>query len=202
MENTLKEYYTETEYFAILKEQNEKYEYINGRILKHGVPIHSRKELTSPSSKSLIHSQIGMNIGVSLAIALKDRNCRVYNSDLKLKAAHSYFFPDCMVICGEPIMDETAKNAITNPTLIVEVLSESTESYDRGQKFMHYRQLASLQGYLLIAQDRVHIDAFHRSTENQWVLTDAIQMDQVITIPALGIQLSAADIYDKITFAH
>ena len=179
--------YTEAEYLALAEEQETKYEYIDGYII-------------AMAGGSPNHSQIAMNIGVALAIALKKQNCTVYNSDLKLKAAQSYFFPDCMVICNKPELDQTSKNIVTNPTLIVEVLSESTESYDRGQKFMYYRQLKSLQGYLLIAQDRIHIDAYHRSGEGAWVLTDSISLDNDIHIPHLDIHLATSDIYDKVAF--
>ncbi|MGB0523931.1 MAG: Uma2 family endonuclease [Flammeovirgaceae bacterium] len=179
-------YYTEEEYLAFVEEQETKYEFVDGYILA----------MTGGSPN---HSQIAMNAGVALSMALRNKDCIVFNSDLKLKAAQSYFFPDCMVICGKPALDERSKNVVTNPTLIVEVLSETTESYDRGQKFMHYRQLPFLQGYLLIAQDRIHIDAFHKSDEG-WALTDAISLDTAIHIPSLAIQLATSDIYNRVNF--
>jgi Uma2 family endonuclease len=136
------------DYFALEQAEDRRYEYWAG-------------EVFAMASGSERHALISMNIGAALVNALRGRPCRVYGADMKLRVeAHDKFcYPDVMVLCERGVRHS---RFVENPILIVEVLSAATESYDRGLKFEHYRSIAGLKYYLLIAQDRVHIELYER----------------------------------------
>lgn len=180
-------FYTAADYLEFIETSEEKYEYVNGDIL-------------AMAGGTANHSQISANVSFSLIKALMNRNCSVFNSDLKLQAANSYFFPDGMVICGDKQFAQDRTDIVINPTLVVEVLSDSTKGYDRGEKFWNYRQIESLKGYLLIASDQLHIDAYHKTEEGFWVLTDTTHLENDIYIPSLDITLPTKEVYNKIEF--
>jgi Uma2 family endonuclease len=108
-----------------------------------------------------------------------------------------YAYPDVVAVCGQPAVETEQLDVLLNPTLIVEVLSESTEAYDRGLKFARYRQRTSLQEYVLVAQDRVSVERYTRQGEH-WVLTEATNLDAVIDLPSIGCTLALRDVYDKV----
>jgi Uma2 family endonuclease len=109
-------------------------------------------------------------------------------------------YPDISVVCGDPEFDEEDEDAITNPTLIVEVPSPSTEAYDRGDKFDHYRCLPSLQEYLLISQDRCRIERFLRQPDGTWVLSTVRDLKATMRLPSIDCDLRLAEVYDRIEF--
>jgi Uma2 family endonuclease len=145
------------------------------------------------------HSLIAMNVGSALHTQFRGRPCRVFNSDLRVRVAEAgmYAYPDVVAVCGEPEFEEGAPDCPANPTLIVEVLSETTEAYDRGLKFARYRQRPSLQEYVLIAQDRVSVERYMRQGDF-WVFTEATSLDDVIELPSIGCTLALRDVYDKV----
>jgi Uma2 family endonuclease len=108
-----------------------------------------------------------------------------------------YTYPDLLVVCGEPQLADEHTDMLLNPTLIVEVLSESTEAYDRGKKFEHYRTLDSLTDYLLVAQDEARIEHFTRR-EGGWLLTEARGLDGVLALPSIGCELRLAEVYERV----
>ena len=126
------------------------------------------------------HNLIVLNAGASLREQLKKKPCRVYPSDLKLRveATGLYTYPDLSVVCGDPQLESDAGDVLLNPVVLVEVLSESTEAYDRGKKFEHYRTIPSLMHYVLIAQDRHSIDCFSRCPDGDWRLTSCQDLDR------------------------
>src|SRR5579863_6153985 len=136
-------------------------EYFNGQVF----PMFA----TSPQ-----HAAIVMNVGSELRHRLKDKPCRVYGHALILRVSATglYTYPDVTVICGEPQLVEGQKDAATNPVLIVEVLSPSTQDYDRGQKFQHYRTLPTLVDYLMVAQETPHIEHWIRQGEDRGLLVE------------------------------
>ena len=145
------------------------------------------------------HSLVAMNVGAALHIQCRGRPCRVFNSDLRVRVAEAgmYAYPDVVAVCGEPEFEEGAPDCLTNPTVIVEVLSETTEAYDRGLKFGRYRQRTSLQEYVLVAQDRVSVERYTRRGEF-WAFSAATNLDDVIELPSIGCTLALRDIYDKV----
>jgi Uma2 family endonuclease len=145
---------------------------------------------------SLNHSLIANRIG-----ALLDRQvptgCRTFNADLRIKVTRAglYTYPDCSVVCGDPQLFGDQKDCLLNPLLIVEVLSPSTEGYDRGKKFELYRTIESFREYLIVHQDRRHVEHFSRQEDGSWVLREQQGADGSIVIASLGVRISLADLY-------
>jgi Uma2 family endonuclease len=123
--------------------------------------------------------------------------CRVFSSDLRIKVAPTglYTYPDCSVICGDPQFSGDQKDVVTNPLLIVEVLSPSTEAYDRGKKFESYRTIESFREYLLIHQDRRHVEHYSKQDDGSWVLREHSGVEGSVSIARLGAQISLRELY-------
>ena len=117
-------------------------------------------------------------------------------SDLKVQASTRLYYPDAIVFCGEPRLLDEAEDVLLNPTLIVEVLSPKTENFDRGEKFMRYRLIDSLQDYVLIAQKEVHVEHFRRRDE-MWILTETRDPESRLTLDSIGCELPLAEVYDR-----
>jgi len=149
------------------------------------------------------HNLIVANLIRELGNALKRKPCRVYPSDLKVRieADDIGAYPDAMVICGERAFYDNRRDVVTNPTLIVEVLSDSSEAYDRGDKFGHYRALPSLQIYLLLSQDRMQAELFVRQPDDSWQFTAFTAADDSIPLAAVDAELVLGELYDKVEFA-
>jgi Uma2 family endonuclease len=149
------------------------------------------------------HNQIAGNLYVELSIALKRKDYRVYMADIKLwiPQKNSFNYPDVMVIAGNPQFYESHKDIILNPLIIIEVLSDSTEAYDRGDKFAQYRTLSSLQDYLLISQDSWHIEHFKKIAPHEWLFAEIENETARLDLISLGVTLNMRDIYDKVDFA-
>ena len=179
--------YTPEEYLAIDRQSDSKNEYFNGEVFA----------MTGASRK---HNIITSNVNSSLNTQLKGRQCEVYSSDMRVKVSSTglYTYPDVVVVCGSPSFEDKEVDTLTNPTLIIEVLSKSTEGYDRGDKFGHYRKLASLLEYILISQDRHNVEHYIRQLDNQWLLSEASDLQATIELPAINCKLPLADIYDKV----
>jgi len=146
------------------------------------------------------HNLIVANVVRELGNALKGRPCRVYPSDLKVRieAENIGTYPDAMVICGDRAFYDDRRDVVTNPTLIVEVLSESSEAYDRGNKFRHYRALPSLQAYLLLSQQRMQAELFVRQPDESWNLSAFADPTDRIPLAAIGAELVLGEAYDKV----
>ncbi|MDQ2809137.1 MAG: Uma2 family endonuclease, partial [Chloroflexota bacterium] len=170
----LQQRYTPEEYLAYERQVEYKNEYIDGQII-------------AMSGASRAHALIAMNIAWVLVTQLRGQPCEVYGSDLRVKVrAHGmYTYPDVTVVCGEPQLEDAHVDTLLNPTLIIEVLSPSTERYDRGAKFEYYRALPSLQEYLLIAQDQMLVEHFVRAGED-WRLIVTRDPTAVLSLPAIG----------------
>ncbi len=148
------------------------------------------------------HNLIAGNTITALNIALRERQCRVYPSDMRIKVSEfdSYFYPDLSVACGERQIERKRGESLLNPLVIFEILSPTSEGYDRGRKFHAYRALASVQAYGLIAQDHARIELFVRQPNDQWLLTDAVGLAASIRLEALDCVLELADVYARVEF--
>jgi Uma2 family endonuclease len=153
-------------------------------------------EIYAMSGGSPAHNLIGMNIGATLHNQLKQRPCRVYTSDQRVRVGDGYLYPDVSVACGKPIFAD--KDNLANPILLVEVLSPSSEDYDTGGKFARYRQIESLQEYLTVAQDRFHLAHYARQADNRWLLTEYADAQAVVELTGIGCVLAMADVYGKV----
>ena len=132
---------------------------------------------------------------------LRKKPCQIYPSDMRMRipATGLYTYPDISVVCGTPEFEDDGLDTLLNPTVIIEVLSSSTEQYDRGKKFQHYRTISSLKEYILIAQDNIRIEHFARQ-DDQWILTDAKTSDSVLSLPSIECTLALSDVYEKVNF--
>jgi Uma2 family endonuclease len=181
--------WTEERYLAFERESDQKHEYLDMQIY----------DLAGASTN---HNLIVGSAYAHLYNQLRKRPCFVYPSDMRLKVSKTrlYTYPDISIVCGTPQFDDEQKDTILNPIVLIEVLSPSTESYDRGKKFRHYRTLESLQEYVLIAQDSIQIEHYSRQADEQWLLNDISQPDASLDLRSIGCTLLAADMYEKVTF--
>jgi len=179
---------TPAEYLVLERRAREKSEYVNGRIY-------------AMSGASRLHNLIAGNIFGELRAQLRDRPCETCVSDMRVKVQRTgmYTYPDVVALCKEPDLEDAELDTLLNPSVIVEVLSPSTEGYDRGEKFAHYRRLESLQEYVLVAQVIPRIEHFRREGEH-WVLTEISDSGGELTLSSLGCVLKLADIYDRVDF--
>lgn len=163
-------------------------EYLNGEII-------------AMSGASFAHNLITYNISGELRTRLRGSGCLAFANEMRVSipSANSYFYPDVSVICEEPRFEDNVFDTLLNPIVVVEVLSPSTEAYDRGDKFAHYRQLQSLQEYILVSQDKVRIDHYVRHTA-QWILTDFQELDQHLPITSIQCELPLQEIYESVPF--
>ena len=161
-------------------------------------------EIFAMAGGSTAHSLIKVNLTGELRSMLKGKRCGVYDSDqrLKVKTNGLRCYPDAAVYCGPLDYDEEDANTetATNPTVIFEVLSKSTEAYDRGLKAESYRTIESLKAYVLISQDRPHVELQERLTDGTWRLSWAAGMDGVIRLPDIDVEFSLGELYDRVDF--
>lgn len=181
-------YLTPEEYIAAERKATLKSEYLSG-------------EIVARSGASDTHNLITMNVATGLYNQLAERGCRVYASDMRVGIGEgaSYFYPDIAVTCDRPRFEDDAFDTLINPQVIVEVLSPSTEAYDRGEKSARYRQLESLQKYLLISQDQVHVEHYLRQGK-QWVLSEFSAPENVLPLVSIEAELSLRQIYRFVEF--
>ena len=167
----------------------EKHEFVAGQVF-------------AMTGASYNHNLITINVAGDLRQQLKTRPCAVLSSDMRLRieTADACTYPDVVVLCNEPSFHDSRKDVITDATLVAEVLSPSTEGYDRGGKFALYRRLGGLCQYLLVAQDRPAVDLFTRQADGRWVLDAYTDPDQPIQLESIGCVLRLRDIYDKVSF--
>jgi Uma2 family endonuclease len=116
---------------------------------------------------------------------------------VRVRATGLYTYPDVVVVCGEPQFLDERRDTLLNPSLLIEVLSPTTEAYDRGQKFEHYRSLESFGEYLLVASDRVHVDQYTCQPDGRWLLTSANRLEDSLDLQSVGYRLALADLYEK-----
>lgn len=177
---------TVEEYLALERESETRHEYLDG-------------EIFAMSGASREHNLIGTNLVAALHPQLKQHGCEQYANDMRVRipATGLYTYPDVVAVCGEPRFEDDERETLLNPNLVVEVLSPSTEDYDRGRKFAHYRSVPSLQVYLLVAQDRAHVEVFTRQPDDRWLLWETDDLDASFELPAVAT-LAMAEVYDRV----
>lgn len=182
--------YTLEEYFELERTSEIKYEYWNG-------------EVFAMSGASPEHEAVLVNLITHLRNQARGRSCHVFSSNLRVKvpAAPPYRYPDLTALCGTPSYEVIGGlEALTNPTLIVEILSPSTEAYDRGDKFTYYKSIPSFGEYLLIAQHRPHATHYVKQPNGSWSYEDANEINATLMLPAIDCVLSLSEVYQDITF--
>ena len=178
--------YTAEEYLTLERSAAYKSEFHDGQIYA----------MTGASRQ---HNLITVNIARELSLQLKKRPCEAYSNDMRVKAAeaNSYHYPDIAVVCGTPQFEDSYVDTLLNPTLLIEVLSSSTEAYDRGGKFAHYRKIATLHEYLLVSQDQPSIERYMRQGD-VWILSEAVGLEASISLASIDCVLSLREVYDKV----
>ena len=182
-------YLTPEEYLDFERKATTKHEYVNGQMF-------------AMSGASFAHNFITANTANQLYNQLIDSECQVVTNDMRVKAieTESYFYPDIVVVCGEPRAEDDTFDTLLNPTLIVEVLSPSTAAYDRGKKFAHYQQIVSLQAYILISQDKIYVEHYYRRQETEWQRADFQGLEEVLPLFSIDCELRLQDIYRRVRF--
>ncbi len=183
-------YVSPEEYLTKERESLEKHEYFDGEIFQM-------------SGASDEHNTIAVNISSSLHFQLKKRPCKAYQSDMRVHIPKTglYTYPDIAVVCGKPeFLPDGQLDTLTNPILIVEVLSASTEGYDKGVKFDNYRSLESLREYVLVSQDSKRVIRYTKQSDGSWNLMDFIGDKTEIELISIECSLTMDDIYDKVDF--
>ena len=182
-------YLTPEEYLAFERKATTKHEYLNGQIV-------------AMSGASFAHNFLTMNVANQLYNQLIDGECQVAASDMRVKVTEidSYFYPDVVVVCGEPRAEDDTFDTLLNPVLIVEVLSPSTEGYDRGEKFEHYQQIASLKDYILISQDEVRVEHYCRQGSG-WLRSEFRELEDVLSLLFIDCELRLQDVYRRVEIA-
>lgn len=181
--------YTLEEYFDLERSTNERFEYFNGDVF-------------SMSGGSDEHDQIESNTHLSLRLALRERECRVFTGNMRIKVPSlpPYRYGDASALCGQPSFEKIGGvDTLTNPTLIIEVLSDSTEAYDRGDKFTHYKSIPSLREYLLIAQHRPHITQYVKQEDGSWSYSEVNELSASLLLVSVNCVLELSEVYRDVT---
>jgi Uma2 family endonuclease len=182
-------FFTPEQYLEIDRVSECRSEYLDGHIY-------------AMAGGSRAHAYLAVAIASELRLALRNRECRVAGSDLRVRVSETgpFFYPDATVICSKDQSSEQNDIAI-NPALIVEVLSKSTEAFDRGDKFAHYRRIESLREYVLVSQSEPRVETFVRSEDGRWIFTEFAGIDAICRFAGIGCDIPVAAIYEGIELA-
>jgi Uma2 family endonuclease len=177
---------TPAEYLELERKAEIKSEYIDG-------------QMYAMSGASLRHGYVVANLLREISTQLRGKDCRAVTNDLRVKVSPigMYTYPDLVAFCGEPDLEDEFLDTLLNPTLIAEVLSSSTEAYDRGKKFAHYRRLDTLREYVLVAQDRMDVEQFQREG-NRWILSELTTPDSILHLASIDCHIALAAIYERV----
>ncbi|MDK2407700.1 Uma2 family endonuclease [Aphanizomenon sp. PH219] len=186
---TSSKYYTPEEYLELEEKSEFKNEYIDGEIIP----------MTGGTTN---HNEISGNFYLHFKLKMRNQNYKIYMGDVKLwlQRYQIYTYPDIMVIQGEPIYQGTGTTQVTNPLMIVEVLSKSTINYDKTDKFRFYRSLPELKEYIMIDQYECFIEQFAKNAEGQWVLTEYESVNDILSLKSIDFQIPFSDIYEGVNF--
>lgn len=184
-----KKYYTAEEYLALEEKAECKSEYYKG-------------EIFAMAGGMADHSRIVRNMTTKLTNAFENKNCEAFSNEMRIwiDTADLFTYPDVVVFCGGLKYYENRRDTAINPLLIVEVLSESTQSYDRGEKFRFYQSIPSLREYLVVDQYKIHIEQFSLGKDGEWVLTEYDGADAVLRCTSVDFQIVLREIYHKVEF--
>jgi len=179
--------YTPEQYLEMERAAETKSEYYHG-------------EIFAMAGASEDHITIVFNIGRAIGNQILDRPCRGYASEMKVQVGAAYYYPDFVAVCGDRDFLDKRKDALMNPNVIIEVLSPSTEAYDRGLKWLEYRRTASLREYVLIAQDAMRVELYVRQDGDHWLLSILADPDAILSLESIGCAIPLRDIYRNIDF--
>lgn len=183
-----KKHYTVEEYLAIEREALDKHEYING-------------EIVAMAGASREHNLIGGNAFGEIRNQLKGKNCEIYQNDMRVRMkGNRYGYPDVVVVCGEPQFADDEFDILLNPTIVVEVLSDSTRFRDKTEKLEVYQKLESIKECLLIEQAFMRIEHYLKQTPKQWLLRIYESAEETVNLESIGCQMKVSDVYLQVKF--
>lgn len=179
--------FTSAEYLEFERESEVRHEYLDGEIFE-----------MAGATKS--HNLIAGNVFRQLSNQLLERECNIYSSDMRVKitSTEKYTYPDVVAVCGEEEFEDKTEDTLINPMLIIEVLSKSTEAYDRGAKFEYYQTIESFREYVLICQEPFRVEQYVRKNKNEWTYFEFRQAEDVVKLDSINCELLLQDIYHKI----
>ena len=179
--------WTSDDYLAFERASELRHELING-------------EIYAMTGASLEHNTISTNIVITLGIQLRGQSCDLYSSDMRVKISRTdYCYPDVVVVCGTPELEDSHGDTLLNPVVVFEILSPSTEPYDRGEKFQRYRSIPSLQVYILVSQESPRLEMFTRhDSDGTWVLSEAMVLTDTLSIPVIDCTLPLSEVYMRV----
>ncbi len=197
-EKQIPQRYTVEEYLEMERAAEVRHEYLDGAIFEM-------------SGETIPHGRISTNLIAEFRRQLKGKDCDVFTKDMKVRSGALpsprrvmkglFSYPDVIIVCGKPQTHDEYTDILLNPQVIIEVLSEATEAFDRGEKFQRYREhLPTLTDYLLVAQDKPYIEHFTRQSAERWELTAHAGLDGALRLPSLDCQLQLAEVYDRVEF--
>lgn len=189
MEHLAFKYKTPEEYLTLERAAVEKHEYYKG-------------EIFAMSGNTMPHNRIQVNFLIAAGNFLKGKSCEVFGGELRVHVPLNewYTYPDAIIVCEEPQLLDEEFDTLLNPTVIVEILSKSTQSYDRGDKFSLYRSIASLQQYILISSLKVAVEHYQRQPDNSWLLKETSNEQDSLYISPIQLYLPLSQIYAGVTF--
>ncbi len=189
LQTTEQRYFTEEQYLALEETAEYKSEYLDGEI----IPM---------TGGSTDHNQIAGNLYIALSLALKKRNYRIFIGDVRLwvPKVRLNTYPDVMVILGEPEYHNNRTDMITNPQVIVEVLSKSTKNYDRGDKFTFYKTLPSFREYILIDQTKIKVEQYSKTENKRWLYCEYDEEDTALVFNSFQVEVPLSDVYEQVNF--
>jgi Uma2 family endonuclease len=181
-----KESWTVSQYLALERDTGIRHQYLDG-------------EVFAMAGAEPAHNDIFTNTITRIVTQLKGRPCKVHGPDMRIKTKSGlYTYPDISIVCGERLFNSDKPRTLLNPTVLIEILSPSTEAFDRGDKFHHYRTIQSLREYVLIASLRERIECFSRQAEDSWRMNVVDQPDGVLTLESIGCLLAIQDVYAEV----
>ena len=189
MHDPAKKYITPEEYLAMEEKAKHRSEYYQG-------------EIFALAGGSANHNRIVRNLSRNLDQAFTKEKCEAFITEMKvwIEARQLFTYPDVAVVCGEIEFYENRDDAIINPLIIVEVLSDSTKSYDRIEKFQYYRTLPGFQEYILVDQYKIHVEHYYKESKGKWIFTEYYQIDDILHFKKIDFEISLKDIYRRIKF--
>jgi len=182
---------SQAEYLQTERLAPSKSEYLAGRVI-------------AMAGASQRHNTVTLNIASELRQLLRGRDCRAFAIDMRVKVAEAqaYFYPDVVIVCGQPQFEDEQEDTLLNPTVVIEVLSPSTEAFDRGEKFATYRRIPTLREYLLVAQDRMQVEQYVRQPGGEWQRSEYTDLTQKLHLPSVGTDVPVELIYEGVNLTH
>ncbi|WP_353258839.1 Uma2 family endonuclease [Prochlorothrix hollandica] len=160
-------------------------------------------QITPMTGGTLEHAKLISQLIFLFCLALQNTEFEVYGGDIRIwiPEQNRGLYPDLSIIAGEPLLTANRRDEVLNPCLVLEVLSSSTEAYDRGKKFRYYRSIPSLQDYLLVSQTEPLMEHYHRDEADRWILTPYSALEATLTLPTVNLEVALAQVYQGVTFA-